>query len=58
MSVAFYPVADEFGFGLRVRSLLLSHIYPLDNFLGTDRKPVIEIITTDKGKVHKRDRSL
>ncbi|NEU76383.1 hypothetical protein PI95_028690 [Hassallia byssoidea VB512170] len=56
--IDYNSVFDEFGFGMRVRCLLLSHIYPLDNFLGSDRKPVIEVITTDKGKTHKRDRSL
>ncbi len=42
---AFKPymsVFDEFGFGLRVRSRLLTRIYPFESFLGINGKAVIE----------------
>ncbi|MEH2372526.1 IS110 family transposase [Nostoc sp.] len=42
---AFKPymtVFDKFGFGLRVRSRLLTRIYPFESFLGVNGKPVIE----------------
>ncbi len=42
---AFAPymsVFDKFGFGLRVRSRLLTRIYPFKSFLGVDGRPVIE----------------
>ncbi|NET71775.1 MAG: IS110 family transposase [Sphaerospermopsis sp. SIO1G2] len=35
-------VFDKFGFGLRIRSRLLSRIYPFESFLNPDHKPVIE----------------
>jgi hypothetical protein len=35
-------VFDKFGFGLRVRSRLLTRIYPFESFLGVDGRPVIE----------------
>lgn len=35
-------IFDKFGFGLRIRSRLLSRIYPFESFLGTDRKSVVE----------------
>ncbi|MEH1833263.1 MAG: hypothetical protein V7L29_14600 [Nostoc sp.] len=35
-------VFDNFGFGLRVRSRLLTRIYPFESFLGINRKLVIE----------------
>ncbi len=35
-------VFDKFGFGLRVRSRLLTRIYPFESFLGINGKPVIE----------------
>ncbi|MHC5676033.1 MAG: IS110 family transposase, partial [Nostoc sp.] len=42
---AFKPymsVFDKFGFGLRVRSRLLTRIYPFESFLGVNGKSVIE----------------
>ena len=42
---AFKPymsVFDQFGFGLRVRSRLLTRIYPFKSFLGVNGKPVVE----------------
>ena len=42
---AFTPymsVFNKFGFGLRVRSRLLTRIYPFESFLGVNGKPVIE----------------
>lgn len=54
----YLTVFDEFGFGLRIRSLLLSHIYPISDFLGSDGLPLIEFTPSDAGKLQKRDRSL
>ncbi|MEH2032735.1 MAG: hypothetical protein V7K67_24405 [Nostoc sp.] len=38
----YMSVFDKFGFGLRVRSRLLTRIYPFESFLGINGKPVIE----------------
>lgn len=52
-------VFDEFRMGQRVRSLILGTIFPLDTFLGEDRKPIIELVRNKKGKgKSKRYRSL
>jgi hypothetical protein len=56
---AYNEAFDMFGFGLRVRSMILSHIYPLESFLGANGKPIIEYVdSTGKRKKSKRDRSL
>lgn len=55
---AFAPyikVFDKFGFGLRVRSRLLTRIYPFESFLGVDGKPVIEYEVREVKKTE-RDR--
>jgi hypothetical protein len=49
---------DEFGFGLRSRAVLLSHIYPFEDFLNQDNQPVIEWGESKSGRATKRDRSL
>lgn len=36
-------VFARFGFGLRVEALLISQIYPIENYLGPDGKPEIKI---------------
>lgn len=36
-------VFAQFGFGLRVSALLLSQIYPLENYFGPDGKPEVKI---------------
>lgn len=51
-------IFDYFGFGLRVRAMLLAHIYPIQDFLGPDLKPIIDLVENDVGKIQKRDRSL
>ncbi len=52
-------VFDEFGFGQRVRALILSTIYPMETFLGVNGKPVVEIVPNLKGTgTAKRHRSL
>jgi hypothetical protein len=38
----YMSVFDKFGFGLRVRSRLLTRIYPFESFVGINGKPVIE----------------
>ncbi|MFN6530970.1 transposase [Nostoc sp. ChiSLP03a] len=38
----YMSVFDKFGFGLRVRSRLLTRIYPFESFLGVNGRPVIE----------------
>ena len=37
-------VFKEFGFGQRVESLLLSQIYPLENYLNADGQPEVKIL--------------
>ena len=34
-------VFDKFGFGQRVRAMLLSQIYPLENYLSDEGKPIV-----------------
>lgn len=36
-------VFARFGFGLRVQALLLSQIYPFENFLDADNSPIVKI---------------
>ena len=55
---AFKPymsVFDKFGFGLRVRSRLLTRIYPFESFLGVNGRPVIEYEVREVKKTE-RDR--
>ncbi|MEH1786755.1 MAG: hypothetical protein V7L23_14540 [Nostoc sp.] len=55
---AFKPymsVFDKFGFGLRVRSRLLTRIYPFESFLGINGRPVIEYEVREVKKTE-RDR--
>ncbi|AFY48884.1 Transposase [Nostoc sp. PCC 7524] len=55
---AFKPymnVFDQFGFGLRVRSRLLTRIYPFESFLGVDGRPLIEYEVREVKKTE-RDR--
>lgn len=52
-------VFAKFGFGQRVEALLLSQIYPFENYLGPDGKPDIKIRCGRKsGKPTKRHLSL
>ena len=44
----YLAVFDEFGFGLRVRSRLLTRIYPFESFLAIDGKPVIEYVVVSR----------
>ena len=46
--LAYRRVFTQFGFGERVEALILSQIYPLENYLGPDGKPEVKI---RKGKV-------
>lgn len=46
--VSYRKVFAQFGFGKRVEALVLSQIYPLENYLGPDGKPEVKI---RKGKV-------
>lgn len=48
-------VFARFGFGQRVSALLLSQIYPIENYLDSDRKPEVKILTGRRsGKPTKR----
>lgn len=52
-------VFDLFGFGLRVRAMVLSHIYPIETFLDPNGCPIVEYVdSTGKRKKSRRDRSL
>lgn len=39
---SYRKVFKRFGFGPRIQALILSQIYPLQNFLGEDGKPIVE----------------
>lgn len=39
----YWPIFDRFGFGLRTGSILLSEIYPFEDYLGADGNPIIVI---------------
>lgn len=54
----YHAVFDEFGMGLRVRALLLSHIYPLEDFLSRNYQPICEAALTKVGYTVQRNRSL
>lgn len=43
---AFY----NFGFGLRLEAIILSQIYPLQNFLGEDGKPIVQFYKSRNSK--------
>lgn len=51
-------VFDKFRFGRRVRAMLLSHLYPLEQFLLADKKEHIEYVQNSSGNRSKRYRSL
>jgi hypothetical protein len=56
---AYNEVFDLFGFGLRVRAMVLSHIYPLESFLGVNNKPIVEYVDSiGVRQKSKRNRSL
>jgi len=47
-----------FGFGLRTKALLLSQIYPIQSYLGSGNKPIVEFERGNNGKLQKQHRSL
>jgi hypothetical protein len=51
-------VFDRFRMGRRVRSMLLSHLYPIEQYLLADLKEHVEYVENMKGKRSKRRRSL
>lgn len=55
---AYQKVFSQYGFGDRVGAMILSHIYPFENFLGEDKREIIEIVKGHNGKPSKRYRSL
>lgn len=54
----YLKVFAHFGFGLRTRALLLSQIYPIENYLDAINKPIVEFERGNNGKLQKRHRSL
>ncbi len=40
---SYREVFSRFGFGIRVESIILSQIYPLENYFGIDGKPEVKI---------------
>ena len=57
--IKYHQVFARFGFGDRVSAILLSQIYPLENYLGADGKPEVKIRPGRKsGKPTKRHLSL
>lgn len=55
---AYQRVFAAYGIGDRVGSMLLAHIYPLENFLGPEGQEIVEIVKSQNGKPSKRYRSL
>jgi hypothetical protein len=56
---AYRQVFKTFGFGLRLEAIILSQIYPLENYFGADGKPEVRISKGRKsGKPTKRYLSL
>ncbi len=56
---AYREVFKTFGFGLRLEAIILSQIYPLENYFGADGKPEVRIRKGRKsGKPTKRHLSL
>ncbi|MEB3209880.1 MAG: transposase [Leptolyngbyaceae bacterium] len=53
----YHEIFDRFKMPNRIRAALLSRIYPIDDFLGDDRKPIIEYVEGKNGQRSKRDRS-
>jgi transposase len=47
----YHRVFNRFGFGLRLTAIILSHIYPLKNFLNEEGKPEVKI---RKGRFSKK----
>lgn len=55
----YWKVFDEFGFGDRVGALILSQIYPIENYLGPDGRPEVMISRgRNSGKPTKKRLSL
>jgi len=54
----YLKVFASFGFGLRTKALLLSQIYPIENYLDASNKPIVEFERGKNGKLQKRHRSL
>ena len=51
---AYRKVFKSFGFGLRLEAIILSQIYPLENYFGADGKPEVRIRSLSKvGETHK-----
>jgi hypothetical protein len=40
---AYRQVFKAFGFGIRLESIILSQIYPVENYFGADGKPEVRI---------------
>jgi hypothetical protein len=56
---AYREVFSRFGFGIRLEAIILSQIYPLENYFGADGKPEVRIRKGRKsGKPTKRYLSL
>lgn len=51
-------VFAQYGIRDRVGSMVLSHIYPLENFLGPNQEEIVETVTGSNGKASRRYRSL
>lgn len=54
----YHTVFDAFGFGEMTRAVILSRIYPLQQFLGDDGHPIRTKAPSQDGRYHRRNRSL
>ncbi|WP_072016238.1 IS110 family transposase [Leptolyngbya sp. KIOST-1] len=54
----YHAVFNAFGFGEMTRAVILSRIYPLSQFLGEDGQPIKTKAPSEKGRYHRRNRSL
>ncbi len=57
--VGYHQVFKNFGFGIRLEAIILSQVYPLENYFGADGKPEVTIRKgRNSGKPTKRYLSL
>lgn len=54
----YHTVFGHFGLGENSRAAILSRIYPFEQFLGDDGKPIRAKVPSKSGRMHRRDRSL
>lgn len=57
--VPYHAVFDRFGFGPLTRASILSRVYPFQQFMGPDGRPIkLRVPSTKGGHLHRRNKSL